>query len=120
MLKFYLWLATGHLGFLKIFGHFYKMLWYLFNQSKTNNRKTKKKKKGVGLPGALGKAHSSWPRPSPWPPVSSSPPTPEQAARWRAVSALPPGPPRRPPVLYLAGTRVQEKPRTFPPSPFPS
>src|ERR1041385_4883666 len=57
MSKLYKWLATGHLGFLKIFGHFYKMLWYFFYQSKTNNRKTKKKNKGTTYLAPRGEAH---------------------------------------------------------------
>src|ERR1041385_4153510 len=65
MSKLFMWLATGHLGFLKLFGHFYKMLWYLFYQSKTNNRKTKKKSKRESLPVAHQRGPPPWPRPSP-------------------------------------------------------
>src|ERR1041385_5635833 len=44
MLKLYKWLATGHLGFIKMFGHFNKLLCYLF-WGKTNNRKENRNKR---------------------------------------------------------------------------
>src|ERR1041385_8185755 len=39
-----MWLATGHLVFIKVFGHFYEMFWY-FYQGKTKGRKIKQRRK---------------------------------------------------------------------------
>src|ERR1041385_7442448 len=110
MSKLYKWLATGHLGFLKIFGHFYKMLWYFFYQSKTNNRKTKKKKKGTTYLSPTSEAHLLGLGPAQPPRLSSSSPTPEQAAR--AVASMPTAaePPRPPLPLSFRHTTPRARP----------
>ena len=91
MLKLYKWLATGHLGFLKVFGHFYKMLWY-FYQGKTKGQKIKQRRNRKGE--LLASSPTSLPlarlaQPSPYP-LSSSSPSPRSCsleARGRAPTA---------------------------------
>src|ERR1041385_5653234 len=108
MSKLYKWLATGHLGFLKIFGHFYKMLWYFFYQSKTNNRKTKKKNKGTTYLTPRGEAHLFSPAQPSRLLLSSSSPAPE-AARWRAERRGRHRGPLEPPLLPPGRHAVAQK-----------
>src|ERR1043165_6857422 len=75
MPKSYLWLATGHLGFIKLIGHLIKMLCYLLEQNKAKkNRKQKvetgkkEKLKLAQPPSPLGPTYP-FPRPSPLSPL---------------------------------------------------
>ena len=44
MLKSFMWLATGHLGIIKMFGHFTKLLCYLFGAKQIKEKENRKKK----------------------------------------------------------------------------
>ena len=64
MSKLYKWLATGHLGFLKIFGHFYKMPCYLISGQNIFTEKEKQKKKERRDLPVLGPASRSQAQPT--------------------------------------------------------
>src|ERR1041385_6421190 len=84
MLKFYMWLATGHLVFIKVFGHFYEMLWYLFYQGKTKGRKIKGREIEKGKDPRIS-AQLIPPSPPAWP----TPPTPLSSSSTCSLSSMP-------------------------------
>src|SRR4051812_44520978 len=91
------------------------MLWYLFYQSKTNNRKTKKKKIGTTLPCAHRRGPLTCSRPSPAASSCLLPPRrPKQlGGEPSAVDATEEL--LEPPLLSAGARQLAQKPRSLPP-----
>src|SRR4051812_39053989 len=91
------------------------MLWYLFYQSKTNNRKTKKKKIGTTLPCAHRRGPLTCGRPSPAASSCLLPPQhPKQlGGEPSAVDATEEL--LEPPLFSAGATQLAQKPRSLPP-----
>src|SRR4051812_16042517 len=93
MLKTQKWLATGHLGFLKLFGNFYKIPWYFYQSKKKQNYRKRRKEENRGFqpncppdPSGLGPAHLHFSSSSPSPEAARCQPKSTRRRRCHATS----------------------------------